>query len=126
MKIVDRYTGAVLLENNLSTLSRANLSGANLSRANLSGANLYGANLSRANLSRANLIVGAQRSDGYRFLGYKDNGCLMVRAGCRYFTAAKAVQHWKVTRKNTQLGKESLLLVAHLVATAKLLKWKIK
>jgi hypothetical protein len=131
--------GANLSRANLSgaNLSRANLSGANLSHAdlshadlsgaNLSRANLSGANLSGANLSGANLIVGGQRSDGYRFLGIMDRDAkaLRIQAGCRYFSAKEAVKHWKTTRKGTRLGKESLLLVAHIVATAKLLKWKV-
>jgi Pentapeptide repeats (8 copies) len=109
-----------------ANLRDADLSGANLSRADLYGANLSGADLYRANLCGANLIIGGQRSDGHRFLGYKDDNILMIRAGCRYFTVKDAIKHWKTTRGKTQLGKESLLLVAHLVATAKLLKWRIK
>jgi len=127
-------SGAYLSRADLSgaDLYGANLSRANLSRADLSGADLYGANLSRANLSRADLsgadlIVGGQRSDGYRFLGImdRDEKRLMIHAGCRYLNAKDAVKHWKATRKGTQLGKESLLLVAHIVAVAKLLNWRI-
>jgi hypothetical protein len=55
MKILNRYSGAVIWESPCSTLRDANLYGANLSGANLSGANLYGANLYGANLSGANL-----------------------------------------------------------------------
>jgi hypothetical protein len=79
MKILNRFSGETIFEDNAETmretvlnalksdanlyganlyganLSRANLYGANLSRANLSDANLYGANLYGANLSRANL-----------------------------------------------------------------------
>ena len=64
MKIVNRFTGAVIFECDstswkvtvkMALESGANLSGANLSRADLSGANLSGANLSRADLSWANL-----------------------------------------------------------------------
>jgi hypothetical protein len=70
--------------------------------------------------------VGGYRTDGYQFLLFKEpDGKVMVRAGCRYFTPKDAVKHWKATRKGTQLGKESLLLVAQLLAMAKLLKWKI-
>jgi hypothetical protein len=102
MKIVQLGTGATLWED--STL----------------------ADLSGANLSKADLIVGGQRSDGFRFLGFKEpDGILRISAGCRYFTHKAAVAHWNETRAGTQLGEESLLLVAHLVATAKLLKWKV-
>jgi hypothetical protein len=64
MKILNRWSGAVLFEGEFDTLlaailaataAGADLSGANLSGANLSGANLSGANLSDADLSGANL-----------------------------------------------------------------------
>ena len=55
MKILNRFTGELLLDYPGDNLSRADLSGADLSWANLSGANLSGANLSRADLSGANL-----------------------------------------------------------------------
>ena len=61
MRILNRYTNAVLLDlpeaDTLSgaDLSGANLIGANLSRANLTDANLIGANLTDANLSGADL-----------------------------------------------------------------------
>ena len=113
MKIIQIGTGKVLWE------------GASLYGANLSGADLYGANLSGAKLSGANLIVGGQRSDGYRFLGYKTDTGLMVQAGCRYLSAKDAKLHWRKTRKGTPLGKESLALVDCLVACAKAAGWKI-
>jgi hypothetical protein len=59
MKIVNRFTGAVIFECDstswkvtvkMALESGANLSGANLSRADLSGANLSGADLSGADL----------------------------------------------------------------------------
>ena len=90
-----------------------------------SNANLSGADLSGANLSRANLIVGGQRSDGYRFLAYKTDAGVMVRAGCRYLSVKEARKHWKTTRKGTLLGAESLALIGCLVAMAKAAKWKI-
>ena len=64
MKILNRFTGAVIFECDAKTMkltvkaalqSRADLSGADLSRANLSRADLSGADLSGADLSRANL-----------------------------------------------------------------------
>jgi uncharacterized protein YjbI with pentapeptide repeats len=62
MKILNRYTGSVILENNLATLRGADLSGADLSGADLSGADLSGADLSDATLRCANLR-GADLSD---------------------------------------------------------------
>ena len=132
-----------------ANLSRANLSGANLSRANLSGANLYvadlsganlsganlyvadlsGADLSRANLSGANLsganiIDAGHRSDGFRFVGNKANdGTIMVKAGCRFFSIADARAHWTTTRGGTQLGNESLALLDHIERMAGILGW---
>ncbi len=60
MKIINRFTGMTILENNLANLReadlrRADLHEANLCRANLHGANLRGANLRGANLREANL-----------------------------------------------------------------------
>jgi uncharacterized protein YjbI with pentapeptide repeats len=64
IKIVHRYTKAVLFDSKKKTIknalveainSGANLFGADLSRADLSGANLSGANLFGADLSRADL-----------------------------------------------------------------------
>ena len=53
MKILNRFTGEVLIEivrKNLQDLREANLRGANLSEADLSGANLSGANLRGADI----------------------------------------------------------------------------
>ena len=106
MKILHLGTGEVLWQDDTR---------ADLYKANLSGANLYG----------ANLIVGGQRSDGYRFLAYKTDAGVMVRAGCRYLSVKEARKHWKTTRKGTVLGAESLILIDCLVAMAKAAKWKI-
>ncbi len=119
-------SGANLSGANLSCadLCRANLSRANLSRANLSRAYLSGANLSGANLSRANLIVGPQRSDGYRFLlYYLGDGKLQIVAGCRKFDFAQARAHWQSTRGDTPLGAESLAAVDYLEAVAMARGW---
>ena len=63
----------------------------------------------------------ASRSDGYTFLICKDkDNILRIIAGCRYFTIAEAVKHWKTTRKNTQLGEESLQIVKHLKKMAEI------
>jgi hypothetical protein len=53
MKIINRFTGEILLE--VDSLKFANLTGANLKFANLTGANLTGANLKFANLREADL-----------------------------------------------------------------------
>jgi hypothetical protein len=99
-------------------LSGADLSGANLSRANLSGADLSGANLSRANLSGANLsgaylsgaylILDIGSPDGYRFVAVKHDGCVMLAVGCRWFTFAGAVAHWR-DREDRAKSRAALL-----------------
>ena len=105
-------------------LSGANLYGADLSRANLYGANLYGANLYGANLYGANVIVGGLRSDGYQFFAYKkEDGSIMIKAGCRYFSIGEARKHWHRTREETQLGYESQALVTCLEACARAAGW---
>ena len=86
-------------------LTRANLSGADLGRANLSGANLYGsdlrgahlyeANFGRAILGRTILIDAGQEYRGYRFVGVPQDNEIMISAGCRWFTLAEALEHWK-------------------------------
>ena len=105
-------------------LSEANLSRADLSGANLSGADLSGADLSGADLSGADIIDAGHRSDGFRFVGNKANdGTIMVKAGCRFFSIADARAHWTTTRGGTQLGNESLALLDHIERMAGILGW---
>ena len=90
------------------------------------GLDLSWANLVRANLEGANLIVGGQRSDGYRFLLIRDNDGVgfTLRAGCRSFRSFDdARTHWATTRKGTMLGDESAALVDHLERMALAVKW---
>ena len=90
----------------------------------LRGTDLRGADLRGANLFGANAIVGGTRSDGYQFLLFKEeNGKLMIRAGCHYFTIADARAHWIRTRNGTRLGNESFCLVRQLEEMAKILGW---
>ena len=125
MKILQIGTGKVLWENpSRANLSWADLSWADLSWANFSGADLSGANLSGADLYGANLIVGGQRSDGYRFLLIKErDGTLKISVGCRYFTIEDARAHWVKTRNDTRLGNESFMLVWALEEAAKIAGW---
>jgi hypothetical protein len=107
-----------------ANLGGANLGGADLGGADLGGADLRGADLYGADLYGANIIVGGTRSDGYQFLLFKEeNGELMLRAGCRYFTIADARKHWTNTRNGTQLGNESFCLVWQLEEMAKIIGW---
>jgi hypothetical protein len=91
-----------------ANLSGADLSGADLSGANLSGANLSGANLSGAYLSGAYLILDIGSPDGYRFVAVKHDGCVMLAVGCRWFTFAGAVAHWR-DREDRAKSRAALL-----------------
>ena len=122
-----------------ANLSGASLSGANLTGADLSGACLYGADLSGADLSGADLsgaslyktggiadrvIDAGVRTDGYRFLLTRtEPGEWRVKAGCRDFTVEGAKSHWTETRGDTPLGAESLQLIKHMTAIAKIREW---
>ena len=69
MIIKNRFTGKIILENDLpdlegANLFKANLEGANLMRADLEGAYLRGANLEGANLYGVNLY-GAKSDEKY-------------------------------------------------------------
>ena len=96
-----------------AVLRDADLRDANLRGADLSGADLSGANLRGAYLRGANLFHCGSRSDGYEFFAHVMNGDLWIKAGCRYFSVADAKEHWAKTRAGTQLGDESLQLVAN-------------
>jgi hypothetical protein len=92
-----------------ANLSCANLSGANLSCANLSGANLRGANLSGASLRGAKglLLLPVQDYRGYLWPHAVEcrDGLWRIRAGCRFFTIAKARDHWGASYKgDRELG----------------------
>ena len=88
--------------------------------ANLSEANLYG-----ADSISDRIIDGGIRSDGYRFLLTRtDPGPWRIKAGCRNFTLDEAREHWTRTRpEGDPLGDETRLIIAHMVAVAKLRKW---
>jgi hypothetical protein len=90
------------------------------SRADLSQANLSGAYLSGADLSEADLIDGGQRADGYRFIGQVKGNTLIILAGCCYFPIAKAREHWLATRGGTKLGAETICILDHIEAVAKI------
>ena len=144
IEIKNRFTGAIIFECELTAeiaagsaglqlgfavrmaakadadLSRAYLSRADLSRADLTGANLAGAYLTGANLTGANLIDGGQRSDEYRFVGQVKDGALWIAAGCRYFPVADARAHWTETRGGTKLGAETMAILDHIEAVARI------
>ena len=96
-----------------AVLRDTDLSGAYLSGAVLRDADLRDAVLRDTDLRDAVLIHCGARSDGYEFFAHIRNGDLWIKAGCRYFTVADAKAHWANTRSGTQLGDESLQLVAN-------------
>ena len=117
-----------------ANLRGADLRGADLSDANLRGAYLRGADLRDANLRGASLhktcgiadrvIDAGVRSDGYHFLLTRtEPGEWRVKAGCRDFTVEGAKSHWTETRGDTPLGAESLQLIEHMTAIAKIREW---
>jgi len=54
-------------------------------------------------------VVGPFRSDNYQFVITKDGG---VRAGCRVFdNFTDAREHWKTTRGDTPLGRETMRIL---------------
>jgi hypothetical protein len=106
-------TGTVLTRTDLTgaRLTGADLTGAGLTGARLTGADLSGARLSGADLSGATvnrLLRRATRADGYEFSLWDCQEGFFIAAGCRWFTLAKARQHWTATRGWTPLGYESL------------------
>ena len=123
------FRGANLGGANLggADLGGADFRGANLGCADLASANLNGADLGGADLGGADLIDGGLRSDGYRFVGWKNAaGVLMLRAGCRDFTLPEARLHWLSTRGDTPLGRESLEIVDHIERLAAIRGWTVK
>ena len=64
--------------------------------------------------------ITATRTDGYTFLVAPTPDGPRIIAGCRYFTFKEAKAHWKETRGGSRLGDESLAIVKHLEAMAKL------
>ena len=103
----------------------ADLRGADLSCANLRDANLRGADLRYANLSGDHVIDGGQRRDGYRFVAHVGENCMMIVAGCRYFTLSQAHTHWAATRAGTDIGNETMAILDHIERIATLRGWKL-
>jgi Pentapeptide repeats (8 copies) len=112
-----------------ANVSVASLIGANMTRTNLTGANLTGTHLSGANLTQTslrhtNLIVGANRSDGFRFMLVRnEDKSLTLHAGCRRFDLPTARRFWKMTRGGSELGTETFAIIDNLEHLARLRGW---
>lgn len=103
-----------------ASLDRAILYGASLSHASLAGANLALANLAHANLGNQWIIQGGTRADGYQFILTNLIGDgVRVKAGCRDFSVDEAETHWRETRGDTPLGRETALIIAGMIEQAK-------
>jgi hypothetical protein len=105
-----------------ANLRGADLNGANLLGANLRDADLHGANLRGADLDGANIVDGGQRSDGYRFVGWIKDGVLQILASCRDLSISSGREHWAKTRGGTPLGDETMAILDHIEAVARIRK----
>ena len=129
-------TGANLTGANLARayLADAYLAGANLAGANLAGAYLARADLARANLARADLagaylaradlaravdVIDAGTPNGWRAIGWRRNGVLRVRVGCRDFTVAEGREYWRGESER----REVMAALDYIEAVARLRGW---
>ena len=76
-------------------LRGAFLGGADLTDANLTGAYLTGANLRGANLRGAKHVIEAGTPDGWRCVGWLQDGWLAIRVGCRNKRLAEGHEYWQ-------------------------------
>ena len=128
--VLNRVTGAVQFTADIDCDEGASLSvklglsvkWAIKTKTSLAGANLADAYLAGANLAGANLVDGGQRSDRYRFVGSVKDGVLMISAGCRYLSITEAREHWHDTRGGTDLGAETMAILDHIEAVARIRK----
>ena len=105
-------------------LAGANLTGANLARANLAGADLARANLAGADLEGADLagavdVIDAGTPNGWRAIGWRRNGVLRVRVGCRDFTVAEGREYWRGESER----REVMAALDYIEAVARLRGW---
>ena len=103
-------------------LSDANLSCADLSCADLIGADLIGADLIGAYLRGADSAIDAGVPNGFRVVGWLHDGTLMLRAGCKNFTATEAAAYWDGRPERA----ECEAALEYIKTVAALRKWKIE
>ena len=120
--------GANLAGANLAgaDLTRANLTGANLTGANLAGADLAGAYLTGANLAGANLAIDAGTPNGWRAVGWLQDGWLAISVGCRNKRLAEAREYWGPSHATPAERREVLLALDYIEAVARLRGWRIE
>ena len=78
-----------------ANLARADLTGANLRGADLARADLAGAYLTDANLRGAKHVIEAGTPDGWRCVGWLQDGWLAIRVGCRNKRLAEGREYWQ-------------------------------
>ena len=100
-------------------VARADLAGANLARADLADAYLAGAFLARANLAGAVDVIDAGTPNGWRAIGWRRNGVLRVRVGCRDFTVAEGREYWRGESER----REVMAALDYIEAVARLRGW---
>ena len=101
----------------VANLRGADLYGADLGGANLRGANLRGADLYGADLRGADLIDAGQDSRGYRFVGWRREGVVQIRAGCRNYTLAEGHAHWNAAHPDHPALRAECLAKLDLIET---------
>ena len=111
-------------------LEGADLRGANLAGANLAGANLRGAYLEGADLRGAkynkdiisHIVARATRSDGYESFAFATDNGIKILGGCHYFSPKEFKAHVANNYPNTPKAIETLSIIRHIEAMAKLHK----
>jgi len=89
-------------------LAGANLTGADLARAYLARADLTGAYLADADLRGANLtgaiaVIDAGTPDGWRCVGWLQEGWLAIRVGCHNKRLAEGRKYWQGKSDRTEV-----------------------
>jgi hypothetical protein len=110
--------GAYLADANLAG---AILAGANLAGAYLAGAYLAGADLAGANLAGAKSLLDCGTPHGWRIAAVAHEDGIRIAAGCRWFTFAAAVEHWR-GRDDRRLMPP---LLAYIKAAVELNGWRL-
>ena len=127
-EIKHRWTGAVLFTAELGAEYEAKSDGVTLgaaiklafrARADLADAYLAGAFLARANLAGAVDVIDAGTPNGWRAIGWRRNGVLRVRVGCRDFTVAEGREYWRGESER----REVMAALDYIEAVARLRGW---
>ena len=105
---------------NNAEFRQCDLTGSELSNTDLEGAmlancTLYNIMLDGAALADTKFFAcpgfrdGGIDDRGYRFVAVKHDAGWMVQAGCRWFTAEQALEHWEFRENSDALARAALL-----------------